>query len=84
MPEPAPLKPVYLIVGNDRPKVRRAVQRLRRRVIAESGSDINVAAFEVEKLTTGATLRAVLDAADSPGFALGTPSTWPSGTGCSP
>jgi len=31
-----------------------------------------VAAFEVEKLTTGATLRAVLDAADSPGFALGT------------
>src|SRR5450756_2197214 len=72
MSEPAPLKPVYLIVGNDRPKVRRAVQRLRRRVIAESGSDINVAAFEVESVNTGATLRAVLDAADTPGFALGT------------
>ena len=72
MPEPTPLKPVYFIVGSDRPKVRRAVQRLRRRVIAESGSDINVAAFEAEKLTTAATLRAVLDAADSPGFALGT------------
>jgi DNA polymerase III delta subunit len=51
MSESAPLKPVYLIVGNDRPKVRRAVQKLRRRVIAESGSDINVASFEVEKLT---------------------------------
>src|SRR5665648_501585 len=72
MSEPAPLKPVYLIVGNDRPKVRRAVQRLRRRVIAESGSDINVAAFEVESVNTAATLRAVIEAADTPGFALGT------------
>jgi DNA polymerase-3 subunit delta len=70
--DPAPLKPVYLIVGNDRPKVRRAVQRLRRRVVAESGSDINVAAFEVESANTGAALRAVIDAADTPGFALGT------------
>ena len=72
MSEPAPLKPVYLIVGNDRPKVRRAVRRLRRRVVAESGSDINVAAFEVEKEKTAAALRDVLDAADTPGFALGT------------
>lgn len=72
MSDPDPLKPVYLIVGNDRPKVRRAVQKLRRRVIAESGSDINVASFEVEKLTTAATLRALIEAADSPGFALGT------------
>ena len=73
MSEPDPLKPVYLIVGNDRPKVRRAVQRLRRRVISESGSDINVAAFEVESSNAAApTLAAVLEAADSPGFALGT------------
>jgi DNA polymerase-3 subunit delta len=72
MSEPAPLKPAYLIVGNDRPKVRRAIQRLRRRVIAESGSDINVAAFEVESANTATALRAVLDAADTPGFALGT------------
>jgi DNA polymerase-3 subunit delta len=70
--EPAPLKPVYLIVGSDRPKVRRAVQRLRRRVVAESGSDINVASFEVESNDTGAALRAVIDAAATPGFALGT------------
>jgi DNA polymerase-3 subunit delta len=70
--EPAPLKPVYLIVGSDRPKVRRAVQRLRRRVVAESGSDINVASFEVESNNTGAALRAVIDAAATPGFALGT------------
>ena len=67
-----PLLPVYLIVGSDRPKVRRAVQRLRRHVIAESGSDINISTFEVEKLTTAATLRALIEAADSPGFALGT------------
>lgn len=72
MSEPAPLKPVYLIVGSDRPKVRRAVQRLRRRVVAESGSDINVASFEVESKDTAGALRAVIDAAATPGFALGT------------
>jgi DNA polymerase III subunit delta len=72
MPEPTPLKPVYLIVGSDRPKVRRAVQKLRRRVVAESGSDINVASFEVESNRTAAALREVVDAAASPGFALGT------------
>jgi DNA polymerase-3 subunit delta len=72
MSESDPLLPVYLIVGSDRPKVRRAVQRLRRHVIAESGSDINISTFEVEKLTTAATLRALIEAADSPGFALGT------------
>jgi len=70
--QPASLKPVYLIVGSDRPKVRRAVQRLRRRVVAESGSDINVASFEVESNDTAAALRAVIDAAATPGFALGT------------
>ncbi len=72
MSEPAPLRPVYLIIGSDRPKVRRAVQRLRRRVVAESGSDINVASFEVESKDTAAALRAVIDAAATPGFALGT------------
>ncbi|MCX6364030.1 MAG: DNA polymerase III subunit delta [Actinobacteria bacterium] len=72
MSEPSPLKPVYLIVGSDRPKVRRAVQRLRRRVVAESGSDINVAAFDVESGTAGDVLRALIEAADTPGFALGT------------
>jgi len=72
MSDPTPLKPVYLIIGSDRPKVRRTVQRLRRHVIAESGSDINISMFEVEKLTTAATLRALIEAADSPGFALGT------------
>ena len=71
MSDPA-LKPVYLIIGSDRPKVRRAIQRLRRRVIAESGSDINVAAFEVESGNTAAALQALLEAADTPGFALGT------------
>jgi DNA polymerase III subunit delta len=67
-----PLLPVYLIVGSDRPKVRRAVQRLRRHVIAESGSDINISTFEVESGATGAALQAVIEAAATPGFALGT------------
>jgi DNA polymerase III subunit delta len=72
MSESDPLLPVYLIVGSDRPKVRRAVQRLRRHVIAESGSDINISTFDVESGATGAALQAVIEAADSPGFALGT------------
>ena len=73
MSEPTPLKPVYLIIGTDRPKVRRALQRLRARVVAESGSDINVAAFEVESAATAAaTMKDVREAADTPGFALGT------------
>ena len=72
MPEPAPLKPVYLIIGSDRPKVRRAVVRLRDRVIAESGSDINVSTFEVDSSATAEALRTVIDATATPGFALGT------------
>ncbi len=31
-----PLKPVYLITGTDRPKIRRALQRLRARFAEES------------------------------------------------
>ena len=42
MAEASSLRPVYLICGSDRPKVRRAVDRLRRRVVAEAGSDLNV------------------------------------------
>lgn len=72
MSDPKPLDPVYLIVGNDRPKVRRALQRLRDRAVRESGSDINVTVVDVEggAQAPGA-LRAVLDAAATPGLALG-------------
>jgi DNA polymerase III subunit delta len=72
MSEPAPLKPAYLIVGSDRPKVRRALARLRKRVIDEAGSDINVSVFEVESGRTGEVLRNVIEATNTPGFALGT------------
>lgn len=70
--DPKPLDPVYLIVGNDRPKVRRALRRLRDRAVRESGSDINVTAVEVEGgARAPEALRAVLDAAATPGLALG-------------
>jgi DNA polymerase-3 subunit delta len=69
---PKPLDPVYLIVGNDRPKVRRALQRLRDRAVKESGSDINVTSVAVEGGAQAAeAVRAVLDAAATPGLALG-------------
>jgi DNA polymerase-3 subunit delta len=72
MSDPAPLKPAYLIIGSDRPKVRRAVARLRTRVIDEAGSDINVSVFEVESGRSGEALQAVIEATATPGFALGT------------
>ena len=68
MAERSPLKPVYVIFGDDRPKVRLAVARLRRRVVAESGSDLNVAAFDAERDPASV----VLEAASTPSFALGT------------
>lgn len=63
-----PLLPAYLIVGNDRPKVRRAIKRLRQRVIDESGSDLNVLILDAEQQP----VEALLDAAASPGLTLGT------------
>jgi DNA polymerase-3 subunit delta len=68
MAERSPLKPVYVIFGDDRPKVRLAVARLRGRVVAESGSDLNVATFDAERDPASA----VVDAASTPSFALGT------------
>lgn len=68
MSAPAPLEPAYIITGTDHTKVRRAVDRLRRRVIAEAGSDLNVTIFDAEVDAP----TAVLEAASTPGFALGT------------
>ncbi len=70
--DPKPLDPVYLIVGNDRPKVRLALQRLRGRAVQESGSDINVTVIDVPAGAQAAeAARAVLEAAVTPGLALG-------------
>jgi DNA polymerase III subunit delta len=72
MASPEPLLPAYLIVGTDRPKVRYAVQRLRRRVIRDGGSDLNVLAFEIDSARTADSLQEVLDATWAPSLALGT------------
>ena len=68
MSEPAPLKPAYLIVGNDRPKVRRAVARLKRRVADDTGGDLNINVFDADVHSP----EVVLEAASTPGFTLGT------------
>jgi DNA polymerase-3 subunit delta len=64
----APLLPAYLIIGTDRPKVRRAVARLRQRVIDEAGSDLSIVVVDAEHEP----VEALLDAASSPGLTLGT------------
>ncbi len=40
------LKPAYLITGSDETKVEKAVARLRERVIADAGTDLNVDVFD--------------------------------------
>ena len=62
------LLPAYLIIGTDRPKVRRAVARLRQRVIEEAGNDLNVLVFDAEHDQVDV----LLQAAESPGLTLGT------------
>ena len=41
-----PLKPAYLILGDDLPKVEQALKRLKARVIEDSGSDANISEFD--------------------------------------
>ena len=68
MADPSQLLPAYLIIGTDRPKVRRAVARLRKRVMDESGSDLNIVILDAEHDS----VEVLLDAAVSPGLTLGT------------
>jgi DNA polymerase-3 subunit delta len=68
MADPAPLLPAYLILGTDRPKVRRAVDRLRRRVTDQAGNDLNVVVLDAEEVK----VEALLEAAASPGLTFGT------------
>jgi DNA polymerase-3 subunit delta len=44
-PTRPPLKPAYLILGDDLPKVESAVRRLKARIVAQSGSDLNIDEF---------------------------------------
>ena len=62
------LKAAYLICGNDQPKVRRAIARLRKHVFDETASDLNITTFDARSDTAAA----VLQAANTPTFTLGT------------
>ena len=42
----APLKPAYLILGDDLPKVEQALKRLKARIVEESGTDLNIDEFD--------------------------------------
>jgi DNA polymerase-3 subunit delta len=66
--DPKSLKPAYLIIGNDVSKLRRAVARLRARVVAEAGNDLNVAVFDADMHPVDD----VVEAASMPGFTFGT------------
>jgi DNA polymerase-3 subunit delta len=44
-PTRPPLKPAYLILGDDLPKVESALRRLKARIVAQSGSDLNIDEF---------------------------------------
>jgi DNA polymerase III subunit delta len=68
MADASALLPAYLIIGTDRPKVRRAVARLRQRVIDEAGSDLNVVVLDAEHDQ----VEVLLQAAESPGLTFGT------------
>lgn len=61
------LLPVYLITGSDAPKVQRAVSALKRRVVTESGSDLNLTVLDAAQRD----VQEVLLAIDSPGLVLG-------------
>jgi DNA polymerase III subunit delta len=41
-----PLRPAYLIVGDDLPKIEEALKRLKLRIVEQSGSDLNISEFE--------------------------------------
>jgi DNA polymerase-3 subunit delta len=41
-----PLKPAYLILGDDQPKVEQALKRLKARIMEQSGSDADISEFD--------------------------------------
>lgn len=44
-----PLKPAYLILGDDHPKVESALRRLRQRIVEESGTELNIDEFVADR-----------------------------------
>ncbi|MBC7292782.1 MAG: DNA polymerase III subunit delta [Thermoleophilia bacterium] len=53
-----PLKPAYLIVGDDLPKVERALRRLKARIVEESGTDLNIDEFDAALHSAGEVVNA--------------------------
>jgi len=62
-----PLKPAYLILGDDRPKVETALKRLRARIVAESGTELNIDEFSAGQHAA----REVIGAANTLAFLAG-------------
>ncbi|MHB9148514.1 MAG: DNA polymerase III subunit delta [Thermoleophilia bacterium] len=62
-----PLKPAYLILGDDRPMVETALRRLRGRIVAESGTELNVDEFSAGQHAA----REVIGAANTLAFLAG-------------
>ena len=60
----APLRSAYLILGDDEPKVERALQKLRTRIVQESGTDLNLDEFDAARHDA----RTVLAAANTLAF----------------
>jgi len=72
MSEKPPLLPVYIIAGTDAPKVQRSVSALRSRIMQESGSDLNIATFDVVELERShRDVGEILSAIATPGLVLG-------------
>ena len=63
-----PLKPAYLIIGDDLPKVEQALKRLKARIIEEAGSDANISEFDATVASAGE----VVGAANTLAFLGGT------------
>ena len=63
-----PLKPAYLIMGDDLPKVELALRRLKARIVEQSGMDLNIDEFDAS-VNSG---REVINAANTLAFLGGT------------
>ncbi|MGI5939661.1 MAG: DNA polymerase III subunit delta [Thermoleophilia bacterium] len=64
----APLKPAYLILGDDLPKIELALRRLKARITEQSGTDLNIDEFDA---STDSGLQ-VVNAANTLAFLGGT------------
>lgn len=67
-PARQPLRPAYLILGDDLPKIENALRRLKSRIVEQSGSDLNIEEFDATTDSAGQ----VVNAANTLAFLGGT------------